>query len=90
MPPRETDGHGRPLLLYGVMFGISLKELEGNVISTEFGDITDDVERSLRIRNLGLRCCQFKQLLITKKKQPGLFKLGAGGNAAKFPNLKAR
>ena len=83
-------------LLYGAFFAMKVPNGQTGAewaakIGTRHGSISDDLERSCRIYHEGGVGCMgvFKEITVTKRDKPGLWKAGKGGIADLYRHPKA-
>ncbi len=55
-----------------------------------FGSVADDFERSARVAKSFWGVVRFRQLVVVKRKKPGLFVEEAGGISSLFKTKKAQ
>ena len=74
-------------LIYGACFGFIATHKEE--LDTKFGQVKDDVERSLRFHRMDGRTLRFMLYTLTKKKKGGTFAVDAGGISASLGSAAA-
>ena len=74
-------------LVYGACFGFIATHKEE--LDTKFGQVKDDVERSLRFHRMDGHTLRFMLYTVTKKKKGGTFGVNAGGISASLGSAAA-